>query len=79
MPPHNFVWVGERTTATGPARFRSDHPTSLIYLRFQLLRGELDAPTYESELDQVEAMLEKSERAHLHQFLAAWQSARHAG
>jgi predicted PolB exonuclease-like 3'-5' exonuclease len=53
--------------------------TYLIYLRFQLMRGELDASAYESELDQVEAMLEKSEGAHLHQFLAAWQSARHAG
>jgi 3'-5' exonuclease len=53
--------------------------TYLIYLRFQLMRGELDASQYGSELAQVEAKLESSSRPHLKQFLDAWRSTRDAG
>lgn len=53
--------------------------TYLIYLRFQLMRGELDATRYQAELAQVEAKLEHSERAHLTEYLEAWRSTRDAG
>ncbi len=53
--------------------------TYLIYLRFQLMRGELDAERYAAEIALVEAKLAHSERPHLAQFLEAWRSARHAG
>ena len=52
--------------------------TYLIFLRFQLLRGELDAKQHAYEVGQVDAMLEQSDRPHLREFLAAWRSARHA-
>ena len=52
--------------------------TYLIYLRFQLMRGELDATRHQSELEQLEAKLEQSEHAHLRRFLAAWRATRHA-
>jgi len=52
--------------------------TYLIFLRFQLLRGELDAKQHVYEVGQVDAMLEQSDRPHLREFLAAWRSARHA-
>jgi predicted PolB exonuclease-like 3'-5' exonuclease len=53
--------------------------TYLIYLRFQLVRGELDAIGYQSELAVVEAKLAESERPHLQQYLALWRTTRHAG
>jgi predicted PolB exonuclease-like 3'-5' exonuclease len=53
--------------------------TYLIYLRFQLMRGELDAARYDAEIALVEAKLEHSERAHLKEYLAAWRSSRDAG
>jgi 3'-5' exonuclease len=52
--------------------------TYLIFLRFQLLRGELDAKQHAYEVLQVDALLEQSDRPHLREFLAAWRSARHA-
>jgi predicted PolB exonuclease-like 3'-5' exonuclease len=52
--------------------------TYLIYLRFQLMRGELDPQRYAAEVAQVEAKLEHSERPHLRQFLEAWRTARDA-
>lgn len=52
--------------------------TYLIFLRFQLMRGELDATRYDAEIALVEAKLEHSERAHLKEYLAAWRSARNA-
>ncbi len=52
--------------------------TYLIFLRFQLLRGELDAKQHAYEVGQVDALLEQSDRPHLREFLAAWRSARHA-
>jgi hypothetical protein len=53
--------------------------TYLIYLRFELTRGELDASTYQKELEVVEAKLVQSDRPHLQQYLKLWQTARHAG
>ena len=52
--------------------------TYLIYLRFQLIRGELDPTSYEGELRQVEAKLEQSARPHLKLFLDTWRSGRDA-
>ena len=53
--------------------------TYLLYLRFQLVRGELDAATYKSELAVVETKLAQSDRPHLQQYLALWQTSRHEG
>jgi predicted PolB exonuclease-like 3'-5' exonuclease len=53
--------------------------TYLIYLRFQVLRGGLDAKQHAHEVQQVEAKLEQSDRPHLREFLEAWRAARHAG
>jgi predicted PolB exonuclease-like 3'-5' exonuclease len=53
--------------------------TYLLYLRFQLTRGELDAGGYKKEIDVVEAKLAQSDRPHLKQYLALWQTTRHAG
>jgi 3'-5' exonuclease len=52
--------------------------TYLIYLRFQLVRGELDPVAYQGELKQVEAKLEQSDREHLRQYLEAWRTTRGA-
>jgi predicted PolB exonuclease-like 3'-5' exonuclease len=53
--------------------------TYLIYLRFQLVRGELDPVGYQNELAVVEAKLAESERPHLTQYLELWRTTRHAG
>jgi predicted PolB exonuclease-like 3'-5' exonuclease len=53
--------------------------TYLIFLRFQLIRGELDPVAYQGELQQVEAKLEQSDRPHLKLFLTTWRQTRHAG
>ena len=53
--------------------------TYLVYLRFQLLRGGLDAKQHAYEVQQLEAKLEQSDRPHLREFLEAWRAARHAG
>jgi 3'-5' exonuclease len=53
--------------------------TYLLYLRFQLVRGELDAASYANEVAVVEAKLAQSDRPHLQQYLALWKTSRHAG
>ena len=53
--------------------------TYLIYLRFQVLRGELDAKQHAHETQLVETKLEQSDRPHLREFLEAWRAARNAG
>jgi len=53
--------------------------TYLIYLRFKLVRGELDSASYQSELAVVETKLAQSDRPHLQQYLALWKTTRHAG
>lgn len=50
--------------------------TYLIYLRFQLVRGELDPVAYQGELQQVEAKLEQSDRPHLTLYLETWRKTR---
>jgi predicted PolB exonuclease-like 3'-5' exonuclease len=53
--------------------------TYLVFLRFQLVRGELDPSSYANELAVVETKLAESERPHLQQYLELWQTTRHAG
>ena len=42
------------------------------YCRFRLLRGELDASSYDAEIALVRETLEKSEEPHWKQYLEAW-------
>ena len=48
--------------------------TYLVYLRFQLIRGQLDEAGLEAELARVCAALAASGQAHLAAFLEAWTS-----
>lgn len=52
--------------------------TYLVFLRFQLVRGELDPVTYKRELEVVEAKLAESDRPHLVEYLELWRASRHA-
>jgi predicted PolB exonuclease-like 3'-5' exonuclease len=47
--------------------------TYLVYLRFQLIRGQLDEPGYERETARVREFLAGSPEAHLRAYGAAWQ------
>lgn len=49
--------------------------TYLVYLRFQLIRGQLDAPGYDNEITRLRDYLtqEAAARPHFQQFLEAWQ------
>jgi predicted PolB exonuclease-like 3'-5' exonuclease len=47
--------------------------TYVIWLRFQLLRGRLDADAHAAEIDRLRAMLAASGRPHLREFLDAWR------
>jgi len=53
--------------------------TYLVYLRFQLVRGELDPKSYQGELAVVEEKLAQSDRPHLLEYLERWRTSRHAG
>jgi len=44
----------------------------LIYLRFELLRGRLNATEHARECARVRQLLEDSPAAHFKEFLAAW-------
>ena len=46
--------------------------TWLVYLRFEFMRGNLDAPDLERELRLVRETLVGMDRPHLNEFLAAW-------
>lgn len=46
--------------------------TWLVYCRFRLLRGELDAASYEAEIALVRETLEQSSEPHWKQYLEAW-------
>lgn len=48
--------------------------TWLVYLRFQLMRGHLDLPGYEAELELIRALLKKEGKPHFTEFLEAWES-----
>lgn len=47
--------------------------TYLVYLRFQLLRGQLDEESLQSEEEKLKEMLQISEKPHLLEFLQAWK------
>lgn len=47
--------------------------TYLLYLRWLLVKGELDETRYESECRLVRDSLAADDRPHLNEFLAAWQ------
>lgn len=53
--------------------------TWLVYLRFQHMRGHLDATALEREFELVRSTLEESGRPHLDEFLAAWRGRRAPG
>jgi predicted PolB exonuclease-like 3'-5' exonuclease len=46
--------------------------TYLVYLRFQLLRGHLNAAEHAGEVARVRKLLDESTAAHLKEFAAAW-------
>jgi predicted PolB exonuclease-like 3'-5' exonuclease len=48
--------------------------TYLVYLRFQLMRGVLDAQQYRAECELVRATLGKSAAPHWKEFLQLWRS-----
>ena len=47
--------------------------TYLVYLRFQLMRGNLDPVELDREYDLVRETLQAMGEPHLDEFLAAWQ------
>ncbi|PWT75601.1 MAG: 3'-5' exonuclease [Proteobacteria bacterium] len=47
--------------------------TYLVFLRFQLMRGALDAANYERELNLVRDTLERSIAPHWREFIDAWR------
>lgn len=47
--------------------------TYLIYLRFELIRGNLDVAGYEKEQQKVRDCLKGEDQPHLREFLAAWK------
>jgi 3'-5' exonuclease len=48
--------------------------TYLVYLRFQFMRGRMDRPAHEAELERVRALLRESGEPHHAEFLQAWQA-----
>lgn len=50
--------------------------TYLVYLRFQLMRGALDAERHAQEVELLRQKLEASPEPHLQAFLGAWNGAR---
>ena len=49
--------------------------TYLVFLRFQYLRGLLDADQLKDELSLVDSTLSEAEAPHLQEFLSAWRAA----
>jgi predicted PolB exonuclease-like 3'-5' exonuclease len=49
--------------------------TYLVYLRFEFMRGNLDATVLEREFELVRTTLQSMDQPHLNEFLAAWQAA----
>jgi len=49
--------------------------TTLIYLRFELMRGRLDRAAYDAEVARVRSTLAASPEPHHAEFLAAWGAA----
>jgi predicted PolB exonuclease-like 3'-5' exonuclease len=50
--------------------------TYLVYLRFELLRGNLDDAGWARETERVREMLRSANKPHLNAFLAAWDERR---
>jgi hypothetical protein len=48
--------------------------TYLIYLRYQLIRGQLTNDLFTTECEKVRDMLENENKTHLKEFLKAWQA-----
>lgn len=46
--------------------------TYLVFLRFQLMRGQMTRERYQNECDFVRAHLTKLDQPHWHEFVAAW-------
>jgi predicted PolB exonuclease-like 3'-5' exonuclease len=46
--------------------------TYLIYLRFELMRGELTPSEYQQQCQHLRAMLAENQQPHLQAFLQAW-------
>ena len=53
--------------------------TWLVYLRFQLMRGQLDSVGYDAEVALLRDYLASEDKPHFNQFLEAWQAAPMAG
>ena len=49
--------------------------TYLIYIRFELMRGRLDAVRYQRECARVRDVLTRADKPHLKDFLSAWSPA----
>jgi len=47
--------------------------TYLVFLRFEFMRGNLDAKALEREFELVRATIRSMDQPHLNEFLAAWQ------
>lgn len=48
--------------------------TYLVYLRFEFMRGNLDATALEREFELVRTTIQSMDRTHLNEFLAAWKA-----
>jgi predicted PolB exonuclease-like 3'-5' exonuclease len=48
--------------------------TYLVYLRFEFMRGNLDAAELEREFELVRTTIESLDKPHLNEFLAAWKT-----
>ena len=48
--------------------------TYLVFLRFELMRGNLNLESYESRLKLLQDYLSESEKTHLKEFLNAWET-----
>lgn len=48
--------------------------TWLVYCRFRFLRGELDAASYQAEIDLVRETLQASNAPHWQEYLATWDA-----
>lgn len=48
--------------------------TYLVYLRFQLMRGHIQATAYQAEIEQVIKTLEEDGAKHWTEFLSAWRN-----
>lgn len=48
--------------------------TLLVYLKFELIRGQLTEEQYETELEQIQNWLTTENKPHFEQFLIAWRN-----